>query len=425
MKKILMILCLLLAFSVLPVRLLAMENMPYAQLNIQIANGDHTEYQLTCNSGFVVKNQFQVLVEIPYEKIQIGYSNGLCIKANGETYGPYMDVVLFSRNDTDDIIYQGRAYDGGFYIVQNGSQHLINRVPLEEYIYSVVAGEVGSTFEMEAMKAQAIAARSYALTNMKKYVDEGYDLKSSVSSQIYYGKEKVDEKVISAVNGTRGEFLYFNDEIVHATYSSSNGGVMASAEEAWGKDVAYLVSKMDPYSTNTPKVHWTYAVTKEQLEDKLKDVLKGKTLQSIQLKSNTFGRVQSVVLETTAGTEEISGNKFRTYLGGLNIKSTFFHLRDEIVETSSESHEKNVEIKTYYTDKGNLTVDLFAVENTSIEDNIIKKSVGDQFVFEGKGFGHGVGMSQYGANEMAKLGKDYKEILSFYYEGAEIKKLYD
>ena len=234
-------------------------------INIKIKSSSDG-YDLTSEQGFELVTEGKVVLPIPAKSIHLSYENGLMIKTDSGFYGPYENSMVASKNNITSV--DKRKYNGCFY-VDSINNALINNVNLEEYIYSVVSGEMGSSFEMDALKSQAIAARSYAISNLNKYIKHGYNLTNDIYSQVYLGVNNVNDKIRKAVDETKGLIASFNGEIINATYSSSNGGVIASSEEVWGNKYPYLVMKYDPYSTNTPNVNWKVEVSRDNLDELL------------------------------------------------------------------------------------------------------------------------------------------------------------
>ncbi len=257
-------------------------------------------------------------------------------------------------------------------------------VDVNEYLKCVVAAEMPADFEKEALKAQAVAARTY----LYKHIEtggEGHDgapiCTDSTHCQAYITKEKRMEawgnaagekwdKVSCAVEDTTGEIMTYNGEIISAVFHSTSSGNTEAAVDVWGKEVPYLVSVESVGDTESPKYHSEIVVSEDEFKNMVDE--------------NIDGAEWSKGLAENIRRSE-SGGIISLDVGGVNIKGSelrnIFSLRSTNIEISQES--------------GN-----------------IKMSV--------KGYGHGVGMSQYGANYLASQGTGYKEILKTYYKGVEI-----
>lgn len=415
-------------------------------INIKIKSSSEG-YDLTSEDGFELVTEGKTVLPIPSKNIHLYYENGLMIKTDSGFYGPYENSMVASKNNITAV--GNRKYNGRFYL-DTVNKALINNVSLEEYIYSVVSSEMGSSFEMDALKAQAVAARSYAISNLKKYIKHGYNLTNDIYSQVYLGVNNVNDKIRKAVDETKGLVAFFNGEVINATYSSSNGGVIASSEEVWGNKYPYLVVKSDPYSTNTPNVDWKVEVTRDNLDEILAQKTNKRNFTGLKLQKNSLGRVNNVIVSYNDGDMKLSANKFRLLFGSSKFRSTLFDVNKKVESVNRKPmplKEKTIVVASTPGPNEGVVFDIVKltdeemnkiskVQNLGISapnsaeaggQNIIETAVdfSDKYVFYGKGFGHSVGLSQFGANEMAKQGFKYLDILNFYYPGIEVKVLND
>lgn len=415
-------------------------------INIKIKSSSEG-YDLTSEDGFELVTEGKTVLSIPSKNIHLYYENGLIIKTDSGFYGPYENSMVASKNNITEV--GNRKYNGSFYL-DTVNKALINNVSLEEYIYSVVSSEMGSSFEMDALKAQAVAARSYAISNLKKYIKEGYNLTNDIYSQVYLGVNNVNDKIRKAVDETKGLVAFFNGEVINATYSSSNGGVIASSEEVWGNKYPYLVVKSDPYSTNTPNVDWKVEVTRDNLDELLAQKTNKRNFTGLKLQKNGLGRVNNVIVSYNDGDVKLSANKFRLLFGSSKFRSTLFDVNKKVESIDAKPmpvKEKTIVVASTPGPNEGVVFDIVKltdeemnkiskVQNLGISvptsaeaggKNIIDTEVdlSENYIFYGKGFGHSVGLSQFGANEMAKQGFKYLDILNFYYPGIEVKVLND
>ncbi len=251
---------------------------------------------------------------------------------------------------------------------------------LEEYIVGVVAGEMPALFHMEALKAQAVASRTYALYR-KKEANGKYDLTSTTSNQVYLSvddmkekwKSKYDEykaRIQEAVNKTKGEVITYNKEIIDALYFSMSAGKTQDVKSVFKEELDYLKSTESIYDNETLNGY------KVEKEISVEDFIRTLSLNCIYQKIDTITYNESgYVKELIICNQTFSGNEFRKKLG---LRSANF-----------------------------------------------KININDKILITTYGYGHGVGMSQYGANGYAKAGYSYQEILKHYYTGVEIKKIND
>lgn len=259
---------------------------------------------------------------------------------------------------------------------------LINHVPLEDYVAAVVAREYGFD-DLEGARAMAVLARTYALRTAGKYGDD-YDQVDHLLSQQYDGTDRLTAAAREAVRLTQGEVLTYHDELIEAVYFSSSGGHTANNEDVWlSEPLPYLRGRPDPYDGASPHARWRAVVPRDRLLRTLSRTY-GFTVEGFYLGDRSpDGRVQTIeLLRTNLKTERIiRSNEFRLFInrhfGKNTLKSTLFDARRQ----------------------------------------------GDDYIFEGSGYGHGVGLSQYGVLEMSKRGFSYREILDYYYTDVEIQHL--
>ena len=266
--------------------------------------------------------------------------------------------------------------------VHRVSAQKIENVPLEEYVVGVLAMEMPADFELEALKAQALAARTYVVRQMlseqKLKVPNGADVSDTVSHQVYKNNEELKaqwkgdydwkiEKIRQAVKETQGQILTFNGEPIDAVFYSTSNGYTEDSENVWKNAVPYLKSVESPWDVNTEKFHSQVNMPVSEFESKL----------GIKLgNGNDIGKITSRTKSNRVASVEVGGKTF-----------TGVQVRDALGLRSSD----------------------FSWERK-----------GSHIVIQTKGYGHGVGMSQYGADGMAKEGKSYKDIVTHYYQGVEI-----
>ncbi|MBW8349970.1 stage II sporulation protein D [Bacillus sp. IITD106] len=268
--------------------------------------------------------------------------------------------------------------------VFRSSTKKIEKLPLEEYVIGVVASEMPADFEMEALKAQALAARTYIVNQVMnsandETIPEGANIIDTVNHQVYKNKAELKKqwgkdyewkykKVSEAVKATGGEILTYNQKPITASFFSTSNGFTENAEDYWKNQIPYLKSVESPWDTKSPKFNSQKVLTISEFEKKL----------GVKI-GNDIGTI----------TGRTSGKKVAT----VNINGKDF--------TGREIREK---------------LDLRSTDFTWARK-------GDSIVISTKGFGHGVGMSQYGANGMAQEGKKYNEIVSHYYQGIAISNV--
>lgn len=275
----------------------------------------------------------------------------------------------------------GRQYRDHITLYRDGDRLLaVNTIGLEEYLVGLINHEVSSAWSIEAVKAQAVVARTFALFQAGNSRDPRYDLESTVDDQVYGGSQTEDYRSAKAVRETRGEILVDAEgAAVQAFYSSNCGGVTELPQNVWGARTALQTSVKDPWCASAPGASWSFSLDATRFGSKLKaHGHAGGSVTKVSIKRRTATeRALTVVVTSTGGTSTMSGNELRRILGYDKLKSARFSV---------------------------------AIE-------------GDSFVFRGKGAGHGVGMCQWGAKGMADGGYGYRQILGHYYPGLFLRNI--
>jgi stage II sporulation protein D len=305
------------------------------------------------------------------------------IKASGEDIlvaGQQLSspIKLLAAEGSERIRLGNNLYKGDILIRAAAGDRLdiIEYLPLEDYLYGVLPVEMSPDWPLEALKAQAVASRTYAL----KYINPArdYDVTDGVEMQVYNGTAKINARIIDAVNSTRGEVLKYKGKLVTAFFHACCGGHTASAKSAWGEDVIKpLFGVPDPFCSESSHAHWEFYAPAGDL---LKFIqARGSTALKIKgvrvYKKDRSGRAVSFRFTTDKGVKDAPVTELRKYLGNYEFRSTFITRVSPV--------------------KGG-------------------------YEFGGRGWGHGVGMCQEGAKYMALKGRPYKKILRHYYPGVAI-----
>ena len=346
--------------------------------------------------------------------------------------------------------FKGYKYPGGFSYprVTGGNLCVINVADMEDYVKGVIPYEMNGSWPVEALKAQAVCARTYAAKTVKHLSAYGFDVCNTTDCQVYYGRGNNSRYPTSAsdkaVDRTAGECLYYDDELVQdAVYHASDGGATESSENVWGSKRGYLKGKEDPYEGEISIPNYEYSVTytaKELtyiLEQKGYDV--GTVKKAYVSEYTPTGNVCKVTFEGSKGSRTVKGDTCRTIfysstynksvkslrfdINGGGKKQTFY-VNDEgdTLSTLEGVYVLSGSGKTATLENGSFTV-LTRKGKSSIESVAASGSSqkADKFTITGAGSGHNVGMSQYGAKAMAELGYDYDEILEFYFTDITIE----
>ncbi|RMG73612.1 MAG: SpoIID/LytB domain-containing protein [Nitrospirae bacterium] len=278
-------------------------------------------------------------------------------------------------NIKGELLLRGINYRGRIEVWKGKKGlYVINELPLEEYVKSVVYSETTDDWQYEALKVQAVIVRTYAVRQIMKNRDSLYHLSSSTLHQIYRGNHR-DELIEKAVDDTRGLILTYKGEPIEALYHSTCGGMTEYAEEVFSKSLPYLKPVKNDCSIS-PYWRWRKRIDKREIER----ALKLENILDLEIAGFTkSGRVKTVRVITENNPIVISAKDLRRSLGWKRLPSTWFDLTRK----------------------------------------------GETFVFDGRGYGHGVGLCQWGALEMAQKGKNFRYILSYYYPGTRLERYHE
>lgn len=290
---------------------------------------------------------------------------------------PYLIVTLFIK--TDDIKFY---YSEGMHVrVKREDTGSIEVVPFEDYVVGVLAGEMPVSFELEALKAQAVAARTYVMKKMSANYKKDYDIVDTVQNQVYLSEDDLKtkwqdkyqeriNKIKTAVIETKGEYLSYEGKVIEAFFFSTSVGKTENSEDVFKEALPYLRSVDSSWDEEvSPVFNDEEEYSLQEFYDRLNLKYSDKINLDI-LETTSTGRIKKIKINN----KEFTGSEIYK---ALDLRSTFFTINQ----------------------------------------------TGSNVVIETKGYGHGVGMSQYGALAMAKKGYKYDEILKYYYQNIQIEKI--
>ena len=348
------------------------------------------------NRNLRIRSDKSIPLIIKGQKFSNKKIKGLTVKKENNTTSLFFDkneqkiydlknkVKLVVKSSDGRGIWVGqKRYSGILNLLVLDSEILvINILGIEKYLSSVVGSEMPAKWPLEALKAQAIASRTYAL---KQKGNPIYDIDSTQKNQVYNGLESRTYKTVRAVRSTRSLVLTYKNKLINALFHSSSGGMTENSQDVWKNEYPYLSSVRD-FDRNNPKLQWKKKFSSGELQKLFPEIGGIKKIEILNI-TNT-GRVKNVKIFGKYGSDQISGVDIRKRM---NLKSTFMRF-------------KFIEDKKYISDNDN--------SNNPIEKTLI--------VF-GQGSGHGVGMSQWGARYMASKGQKAERILKHFYKGVRIK----
>ncbi|HET7274170.1 MAG TPA: SpoIID/LytB domain-containing protein [Longimicrobiaceae bacterium] len=330
-------------------------------------------------------------------------------KDGGGAVGTGTDLLVVRPEDGGTLLVDGKPYRGVALVRTSGSGRVtaINRVDMENYLLGVVPREIGSVGEdlIEAAKAQAVAARTYAVAQRGRRSALGFDYYATTSDQVYGGLEAEHAPVSRAVRSTAGEILTYQGEPIEAYYHSTCAGQTAAIDEVWDAEPRpYLVSVVDinprtgeAYDVTSSRFSWTEQWTDEQLEDILDRTLADSLPAGVSsigdlvdleiLRLTPSDRVEALRISTTAGNFIVGKDYVRRFF--LTPEGALLNSSKFVLELERDAEGRPTEI-------------------TAI----------------GGGWGHGIGMCQVGAMGRARAGQDYQTILQAYYPHTQLVDLY-
>jgi len=300
---------------------------------------------------------------------------------SGLSFDPIKIKSIYVVESDKNILYIDNIGYRGKIELHNilGKIHVVNILDIEEYLYSVVPSEMPSSWNIEALKSQAIASRTYAYYFLLRTKDENiYELDSTTNFQVYKGISVETESSIEAVNKTSGIIMTYNNEPIISYFHSTSGGKTSDDSDVWpGSDLPYLKSVECSYGKDSPHYEWTITLSMNEITSALNK--KYKTIDHISkiLFKRHNDRIVEVTVQHKNGTITLTGNEFRLLLDPQKLKSTYFTIKKEK----------------------------------------------DIFFITGKGWGHGIGMCQWGAKGRGENGFKYEDILKHYYKGVNFTKI--
>ncbi len=295
---------------------------------------------------------------------------------------PVLIISCHKEKVPDIVIKEGIIVE-----IYDCTKNKIVEMDLEEYITGVVAAEMPASFHIEALKAQALAARTYTLVRMKDFGGKGCTLHDGADictdfthCQAFKDPKELGksfDRVREAVNSTKGEIIIYEKHLIDAVFHSTSGGKTENSEDVWSNEIPYLRSVLSEFEESSPKLVSVQSIGIEDFIKGLKALDKGLVIseKNIENEINILKRSEGgKILEIKIGNKVFSGKEIR---------------------------EK------------------FSLNSANFSYEIKKKEI----VLTVIGYGHGIGMSQYGANGMAKNGYSYRDIIKHYYQGVEIANL--
>lgn len=289
--------------------------------------------------------------------------------AGGVTVDRMQSGRIWIEPTDDGYVYIGDRWYRGKTLLVNTDKGLtaVNYVDLEQYLYSVLGAEMNGNWPPEALKAQAVAARTYAIYKRKNESNDIYDVVDTQASQVYEGIVSESPGTHAAVNATTGQVLTYNNQIILSVFHACSGGHTANVEDVWYESLPYLRGVQD-FDQNVRACQWVKTFSPEDLNKRISGV---GNLVSLTPTLTPYGSIKILKFVGDKGTRELKGEAVRNVLG---LRSTRFIITENPLGLR----------------------------------------------FDGRGLGHGLGMSQWGAYNLAKQGVKYQQILGHYYRDTRL-----
>ena len=372
--------------------------------------------------------------------------------------------------------FNGKTYRGAFLITQRGG--LLNVLDVEQYLCGVLPAEVGASWPDEALRAQAISARTYVLKQSMNRADKGYDVVDTDSDQLYKGAGVETAKTNNAVSSTAGEILTYGKELAHTYFHSDSGGHTADISDVWGSKIPYLTGVPEVVSYKSPVSTWNARISASKIQNAIRKITGSDigNITEIQVSEvDDGGRAVTMTFIGSKGSKTIKASQFRTTIDPRTLKSTMFtpsggafNVNNDLTPSGlvSQKSRQNTSSSsssglTFEEEQGIAQMTAEGVfTSTELVDMLtnpdkkknyyqiglgrstrtkapaqtaqtakprskygysIEKS-GSDFVFYGRGWGHGVGLCQWGAMAMAEQGYTAEKILTHYYPGTSVRR---
>ncbi len=445
------LMCFLLAFSMTAY---ADYTLPqFVRIGLMYGNGAPKTVQLESEHGFLLGNflerefaeemevkETSVTVSVKDGQVKVSDASGLVLYQSTQNAG----IRPNASGKEQKLKVDGVEYRGSIDCIADGTNlTVVNVVFLDHYLYGVISREMSPSWHKEALKAQAVCARNYVSVHLNKHKAEGFDLCSGVHCQAYSGTRVESEGSYLPVDETTRQVLTYDGALAELYYSASMGPTTENVKHVWGNTVPYLVSVDNHWedTENIPNGKWSGTLTQEEattiMRNKGYDVGDVTKIEVLEYTEND--RVLKMKVTGTDGSKTFEREGCRTIFNTVT-KSQMFQVKATGKETKPN--------QTIHVTDGTNTVDgvtkdlviLSAEGRFSLDDDVLYVSdgenkatyttaktdsgAGSDFLFEGTGWGHGVGMSQYGAKGMAEAGKNYVEILLHYFPGTNLENAY-
>lgn len=401
-------------------------------------------------------------------------AKGQKLVVNGRTC-----VSPLSLTSSQSIRCGKTSYEGEIVVRASGGRlTVVNKLDVEKYLRGVLGYEISPSWPLEVLKAQAVISRTYALSQMGRHNSEGYDVCDADHCQVYRGVNVHGSSTDRAITQTRGKVVTYKGALARTFFSSDSGGATSDSSDVWGSAIPYLVVRREPYPSPSPNAEWQVTLTAAEIQTALAKKGKGVgTLREIAIaRRDSAGRPTVLRFTGTKGSSTMTSADFRTQVGAKKLRSTFFGFTRASSSSSSQGKapaasaskssgggalsaaEKKQLLALIAQKKFTTDERLEMLLNPELERYFLEKVLGSKnaaaaakhakgkaahtqakkadkpsssvssvrvsgsVTLYGRGWGHGVGLSQWGAKAMADHGWSAEKILNFYYPGTVLQR---
>jgi stage II sporulation protein D len=370
------------------------------------------------------------IVEPSAERIAAESGNDGIIAVFGSS-SAYFQIRPTETNTPYAFKLNERLYRGDIEVrrYQGSDMTVINIIPLQQYLYGVLPGEIEASSHPEALKAQAVAARTYTINNFGKHSSLGFDLCNTTGCQVYKGFSVEAQSTNKAVDDTKGQIVTYNGKPAQVFYFSSSGGRTEDVQYVWGSQIPYLKSVEDKYESGRS---WNYTWESTYTADEIKQIMLDRNYNLGDILNITIadvspaGRVTELVIEGTRDERVYMKGVCRSVLSNLHSQWYIISTDADVMTKAMGKKPENTRLvgKAVVTANGIKALGASKRNVAVLGADGKKKTVPiipTTYKFTGRGWGHAVGMSQEGAKGMAKAGFKYDEILMHYFQGTKVE----
>lgn len=413
-------------------------------LYISYGYGSYDEANAVSGGGFVLytNNSFYKAYSEPHDGFDayLLSEGAMAVRASGSPILVVNKTELGAAGRNGLTMIDGYSYRGGAEMVYAGSgvMTVINVVNFNDYLCGVVPREMPASFEPEALKAQAVCARNYAMMNMGRYDSYGFDVTDDVNCQVYGGLSAENDRTTTAVRQTNSDLLMYGDEPVCTYFSSMSGGRTEACRDVWSADIPYLCGVDDPYedTDNIQGGVWEVRLTPGEIQSALSawGINIGTVTDMFVAENTAAGGVKKLTVVGTGGSHTFEKDECRNIF---SLKSQLYTVTkpSNRTETKVWEHVPYSELGLPRRYGGLAAVNAYVFptlhsvyadsvfttyrEKTIVSENPTGENV---YILSGRGYGHRLGLSQWGAQGMAQAGFDYEQILLHYYPGSYLQR---